>query len=159
VWLVAAVTVALAALAGEPRIGPALESQGVALGFMVLLAGVAGATDRVAGPRAAQVAAALFGWLILAGVVVVGPLVELLQGPVQAAVVRFAAHANPLVVAERGLGLDWLHQGLTYRLTPLGESYGYLLGGLAWWKTALGHMFAGSALLAFGAGGSPGRKR
>ena len=159
VWLVAAVTVALAALAGEPGIGPALESQGVALGFLVLLAGVAGATDRAANPRAAQVATALFGWLILAGVVLVGPLVELLQGPVQAAVVRFAAHANPLVVAERGLGLDWLHQGLTYRLTPLGESYGYLMGDLAWWRTALGHVFVGSGLLVFGAGGSPGRKR
>jgi hypothetical protein len=73
--------------------------------------------------------------------------------------VRGAVHANPLVVAERTLGLDWLHQGLTYRLTPLGESFGYLLGDVAWWKTALGHVFVGSGLLAFGAGGSPGRKR
>jgi len=153
VWLVAAATVILAAVAEEPRVGPAVESQALALGFLVLLAGVAGATDRAAGPRAAQVVTALFGWLLLAGVIVVGPLAELVQGPVQGAIVRLAAHANPLVVAERGLGLDWFHQGLTYRLTPLGESYGYLLGDLAWWRTVLGHVFVGSGLLVFGATG------
>ena len=153
VWLVAAATVILAAVAEEPRVGPALESQALALGFLVLLAGVAGVTERAAGPRAAQVVTAFFGWLLLAGVIVVGPLAELVQGPVQAAIVRVAAHANPLVVAERGLGLDWLHQGLTYRLTPLGESYGYLLGDLAWWRTVLGHFFVGSGLLVFGATG------
>jgi hypothetical protein len=153
VALAAAVTVALAALAEEPMVGPALESQVAALGFLALLAGVAGVTDRRLGPRAAQVATALIGWLILAGIVLVGPLADLMQGPAQSAIVRFAAHANPLVVAERGLGLDWLHQSLTYRLTPLGESYAYLLGDLAWWKTALGHFFVGSGLIVFGATG------
>jgi hypothetical protein len=143
----------LAALAEEPMVGPALESQVAALGFLALLAGVAGVTDRRLGPRAAQVATALIGWLILAGIVLVGPLADLMQGPAQSAIVRFAAHANPLVVAERGLGLDWLHQSLTYRLTPLGESYAYLLGDLAWWKTALGHFFVGSGLIVFGATG------
>jgi hypothetical protein len=125
----------------------------MALGFLVFLAGVAGVTDRAAGPRAAQVTTTLIGWLILAGIILVGPAVELAQGPAQGPLVRLAVNANPLVVAERGLGLDWLHQGLTYRLTPLGESYGYLLGDVAWWKTALGHFFVGSGLLVFGATG------
>jgi hypothetical protein len=153
VLLMAAATLALAALAEEPAVAGALESQAVAMGFLVLLAGVAGAIDRTVGPRAAQIATTLIGWLLLAGIILVGPAAELMQGAAQGAIIRFAAHANPLVVAERALGLDWLHQGLTYRLTPLGESYGYLLGDLAWWKTALGHFFVGSGLLVFGAAG------
>ena len=149
----AAVTAVLGALAEELLVAPALECQAAALAFLVLLAGVAAVVQRAAGPRAAQVATALIGWLLLAGIILVGPAAELVHGPVQAALVRLAVHANPLVVAERTLGLDWLHQGLTYRLTPLGESFGYLLGDVAWWKTALGHLFVGSGLLVFGASG------
>jgi len=156
---VAVAAVAMVVLAASlppegPAVAEALQSQVVAVGFLVLLAGIAVAADRAAGPRAAQMITALAGWLLLAGVILAGPLADLLQGPAQAALLRLAAHVNPLVVAERELGLDWLHQDITYRLTPLGESFGYLLGDLAWWKTALGHVFVGSGLLAFGAKGS-----
>ena len=151
---VAMVVLAAALFPQGPAVAEALQSQVVAMGFLVLLAGIAVAADRAAGPRAAQMITALAGWLLLAGVILAGPLADLLQGPAQAALLRLAAHANPLVVAERELGLDWLHQDITYRLTPLGESFGYLLGDLAWWKTALGHVFVGSGLLAFGAKGS-----
>ena len=167
---VAVAAVAMVVLAASlppegPAVAEALQSQVVAMGFLVLLAGIAVAADRAAGPRAAQMITALAGWLLLAGVILAGPLADLpwhgygpcrgrLQGPAQAAMLRLAAHVNPLVVAERELGLDWLHQDITYRLTPLGESFGYLLGDLAWWKTALGHVFVGSGLLAFGAKGS-----
>jgi len=153
VVLAALVTVILAALAEPPMVAAALESQATALGFLVLLAGIAAVIDRAAGLRAGQMATTLIGWLVLAGIILVGPLAELVQGPVQGVLVRVAVHANPLVVAERTLGLDWLHQGLTYRLTPLGESFGYLLGDVAWWKTALAHLFVGSGLLVFGATG------
>ena len=56
---------------------------------------------------------------------------------------------NPLVVAEYELGLDWLHAAMTYRLSPLGDSYSYLLRDAAWWKTMLAHLFVGSGLLVF----------
>jgi hypothetical protein len=154
---VAVVVLAAALLPEGPVVAEALQSQVVAVGFLVLLAGIAVAADRAAGPRAAQMIAALAGWLLLAGVILAGPLADLLQGSAQAALLRLAAHANPLVVAERELGLDWLHQDITYRLTPLGESFGYLLGDLAWWKTALAHLFVGSGLLVFGATGLPRR--
>jgi len=153
VLVAAGATAVLAALAEEPMVAPALESQAVAMAFLVLLAGVAAVIDRAAGPRVAQMTTALVGWLVLAGILLVGPAAELVQGPAPGALVRLAVHANPLVVAERSLGLDWLHQGLTYRLTPLGESFGYLLGDVAWWKTALAHVFVGSGLLVFGATG------
>ena len=151
--LAALVTVALAALAEGPAVAAALEAQAVAMGFLVFLAGTATVVQRAAGPRAAQVAATLIGWLLLAGIILVGPLAELVQGPAQGSLVRFTVYANPLVVAERTLGLDWLHQSLTYRLTPLGESFAYLLGDVVWWKTALAHLFIGSGLLVFGATG------
>jgi hypothetical protein len=154
---VAMVVLAAALFPQGPAVAEALQSQVVAMGFLVFLAGIAVPADRAAGPRAAQMITALAGWLLLAGVILAGPLADLLQGPAQAALLRLAAHANPLVVAERELGLDWLHQDITYRLTPLGESFGYLLGDLAWWKTALAHLFVGSGLLVFGATG--GRRR
>lgn len=153
VAVVAMVVLAAALLPEGPAVAEAIQSQVVAVGFLVLLVGIAVAADRAAGPRAAQMITALAGWLLLAGVILAGPLADLLQGPAQAVLLRLAAHANPLVVAERELGLDWLHQDITYRLTPLGESYGYLLGDLAWWKTALAHLFVGSGLLLFGATG------
>ena len=153
VAVVAMGVLAAALLPEGPDVAEALQSQVVAVGFLVLLAGIAVAADRAAGPRAAQMITALAGWLLLAGVILAGPLADLLQGPAQAALLRLAAHANPLVVAERELGLDWLHQDITYRLTPLGESFGYLLGDLAWWKTTLAHLFVGSGFLVFGAAG------
>ena len=151
VAVVAMVVLAASLPLEGPAVAEAIQSQVVAVGFLVLLVGIAVAADRAAGPRAAQMITALAGWLLLAGVILAGPLADLLQGPAQAVLLRLAAHANPLVVAERELGLDWLHQDITYRLTPLGESYGYLLGDLAWWKTALAHLFVGSGLLLFGA--------
>ena len=108
--------------------------------------------SRLAGERAAQVLTALLGWLILGAMILVGPLAEMLKGDAQAALVRAVVHSSPLLVAERELGLDWLHQGLTYRLTPLAESFGYLLGDLAWWKTTLADLFVGSGLLVFSIG-------
>ncbi|MBM4020447.1 MAG: hypothetical protein FJ288_19370, partial [Planctomycetes bacterium] len=157
VAVAAVALLAMAAFAEGPALAAAAAAQAVALAFLVLLAGIAVAAGRAAGPRAAQVLTALLGWLILAGIILAGPAADLLEGPAKDALVRFAVHANPLVAAERELGLDWLHQDLTYRWTPLGESYGYLLGGVAWWKTALAHLFVGSGLAVFGAAG--GRRR
>jgi hypothetical protein len=151
VVLLAAVLIGLAAFAEGPAVGEVLRTQAVALGFLLLLSGLAVGLDRLAGPVAAQVLAMLLGWVIVGGIILVGPAADLAQGPLQSALIRFAVHANPLVVAERELGLDWLHQTLTYRLTPLGESFGYLVRDLSCWKTALGHVFVGSGLLVFGA--------
>jgi hypothetical protein len=144
---------ALAALAEEPLVGGVLRAQAVAVAFLVLLAGLAAVLERGLGPVAAQVLTALLGWALLAGILLAGPVADLLRGPAQETFVRVVVHVNPLVVAERELGLDWLHQSLTYRLTPLGESYGYLVQDLAWWKTVLGHLFVGSGLLVFGTTG------
>jgi hypothetical protein len=140
---------ALGVVAEDCPIGGILRAQAVALGFSVLLAGVAAIIDRLAGPRSAQLVTALAGWTILAGIILAGPAAGLVGGAARDAVVRLAAHANPLLVAERELDVDWLHQTLTYRLTPLGESYGYLLGDLAWWKTFLACLFVGSGLVVF----------
>ena len=152
VVLAAAALLAMAAFE-EGAAAAVLRSQAVALGWLVLLAGLAVLLDRVAGPRPAQILTALAGWALLAGIILAGPAADLADGSVQAGIVRLAVHANPLVVAERELGLDWLHMGLTYRLTPLGESYGYLVGAAAWWKTFLAHVFVGSGLLVFGSTG------
>lgn len=149
VVLAAGVLVVLAAVAGEGLVALVVRTQAVAVGFLVLLAGVALLVERLAGARPAQAATALVGWAILAGVVLAGPVVEMVGPPAKAAVVRAVVHANPLVVAAQELDLKWLHQALSYRLTPIGESYGYLFGGPAWWKTLLGHVFVGSGLLVF----------
>ena len=148
----AAILAALAAMADRKVVWAVLQTQGVAIGFLVLLAGVGVVLGRLAGERAAQVLTALLGWLILGAMILAGPLAEMLQGDAQAALVRTVVHANPLLVAERELGLDWLHQGWTYRLTPLAESFGYLLGDVACWKTMLAHLFIGSGLLVFSVG-------
>jgi len=157
----AAALAALAAAGDGPTPGAVLRSQAVVLGFAVLLAGTAAILERLAGPRCAQFLTAVFGWALVAAVVLFGPLVEVLDEPVKTTVVRVVAHTNPLLVAEAELGLRWLHQGLTYRWTPLGESYSYLFGDLAWWKTVLAHVFAGSGLAVFslrreGRGHAPG---
>ena len=152
VVVAAAILVMLAAVADRKVVWPVLQTQGVAIGFLVLLAGVGVVLSRLVGERAAQVLTALLGWLILGAMILAGPLAEMLQGDAQAALVRTVVHANPLLVAERELGLDWLHQGWTYRLTPLAESFGYLLGDVACWKTMLAHLFIGSGLLVFGVG-------
>jgi len=149
VVLVAAVLLVLAAIAGGGTVAGVVRSQAVAVGFMVLLAGLAALLERVAGARAAQVLTALLGWAILGAVILAGPVVEMLDAPAKAAVVRAVVHANPLMVAEQELDLKWLHQSLSYRLTAIGESYSYLYGAPAWWKTLLGHLFVGSGLLAF----------
>ncbi len=135
-----------------------LEAQLVAFGFVVLLAGCAVAGQRLAGPRFGQVAAALVGYLVLGGIFLAGPAVELLEGRAEETFVRAAVHANPLVVAERALGFDWLHADLTYRHSPLGESR-----PVRWpapWTTCLLHVFLGSALVVFsiptGAKAGPG---
>ena len=140
---------ALAAVGDGPTPGAVLRSQAVVLGFAVLLAGTAAILDRLAGPRPAQFLTAVLGWALVAAVILFGPVVEVLDDPVKAAVVRAVAHTNPLLVAEAELGLRWLHQNLTYRWTPLGESYSYLFGNLAWWKTVLAHVFVGSGLAVF----------
>ena len=145
----AAVLILLAAV-GDGVTGPAiLHSQTVAVGFALLLGGLAAFVDRLAGPRAGQFLTAVLGWGLVAGVVIVGPLVGMLADPLKTAVVRAAVHGNPLVVAEEALGLAWLRQSLTYRWTGLGESYRYLFGHVAWWKTFLAHVFAGSGLAVF----------
>ena len=130
-----------------------LRAQAVALGFTVLLAGAGVLIERLTGPRATQMLICLVGWLVVGSVFVGAPLVSLLDGPAQAAAARVAVHSNPLVVAEHELGLVWLRQDLTYRLSSLGESYSYLTPGVAWWKTLLAHTFVGSALAVFGARG------
>ena len=166
VVVAAAVLLGLALAAGGGAVGGVLRAQAVAVGFLLLLVGAAVALERLAGPRAAQMLTTLLGWLLLAAVILAGPAVELAEGPAREVVARAAVHANPLVVAEYELGpqgqVDWLHQSLTYRLTPLGESYAYLLGTPAWWKTMLAHLFVGSALVVFsirrgGAAGAAGK--
>jgi hypothetical protein len=160
VVVVAVGLLVLAAVAEERPVAAVLRAQVVALGFLVFLAGVAAVMDRLAGPHAAQIATALAGWTLVAGIILAGPVAGLVTGSWRDLVVRVAAHTNPLLVAERELDLDWLHQTLTYRLTPLGESYGYLLGDLAWWKTFLACLFVGSAMVVFSIGrkGSPRSK-
>jgi hypothetical protein len=145
----AVVMIVLAAVGGDVA-GPAiLRTQTVAVGFALLLGGLAAFLDRFAGPRAAQFLTAVLGWGLMAGVLLAGPLVGMLPEPLKTALVRAAVHGNPLVVAEESLGLAWLRQGLTYRWTGLGESYRYLFGQLAWWKTFLAHVFVGSGLAVF----------
>jgi len=164
VLLVAAALVVLAAVGGDGLdAGPVLRSQSVAVGFALLLAGMAAFADRLAGPRVAQFTTAVVGWAVVAGVILAGPVPEVLDGAAQAAVARVLVHGNPLVVAENELGLNWLRQDLTYRWTGLGESYSYLFGHVAWWKTLLAHVFVGSGLAVFSirrgdgppSGGSP----
>jgi len=149
VALVAPVLVVLGAAGGGPSAAAVLRSQAVAGGFAVLVGGLALLVQRLAGPRAAQCLAAVGGWTVLAAVVLAGPVVPLVAGPMKTALVRGVVAANPLVAAEGELGLAWLRADLTYRLTPLGESYGYALAGLAWWKTLLAHLFVGSGLAVF----------
>ena len=145
----AVVLVALGAFVSKERAAAVLRSQAVAAGFLVLLVGLATALNRVTGPRATQMITALLGWLVLAAAILAGPVVELVGPAAKESIVCAVAYANPLVVAEHELGLAWLHQGLTYPLTPIGESYAYLFTGLAWWKTLLAHVFAGSGLFVF----------
>jgi hypothetical protein len=146
---VTVVLLALAAMVSAQLAVAALRAQAVAAGFLILLVGLAAAMNRLAGPRATQMLTALLGWLLLGAVVLAGPLVELVGAGAKESLVRAVVYANPLVVAEHELGLKWLHQSLTYRLTPVGESYAYLFIGLAWWKTLLGHAFVGSGLFVF----------
>jgi predicted anti-sigma-YlaC factor YlaD len=145
----AAVLIVLAAFVSGEEVAGVLRSQAVAGGFLVLLIGLAAALDRFSGPRATQMLTALLGWLVLAAAILAGPAVELAGPDVKEPLVRTVVYANPLVVAEHELGLKWLHQGLTYQLTPIGESYAYLFGDLAWWKTLLAHLFVGSGLFVF----------
>jgi hypothetical protein len=149
VVVTAVVLLVLAGAAAEGPVGDVLRAQVVALGFVILVGGLAAMLGRLTHPAAAQILTALLGWLIVAGIILVGPLAGLTADPLREAAVRVAAHASPLLVAERELGLDWLHQGLTYRLTPLGDSYSYLIQDAAWWKTFLAHVFVGSGLVVF----------
>jgi len=145
----AAAMIVLAVVDGEVA-GPAvLRTQTVAVGFALLLGGLAALLDRLAGPRAGQFLTAVLGWGLVAGAILAGPLVGMLAEPLKTALVRAAVHGNPLVVAEEDLDLAWLRQGLTYRWTGLGESYRYLFGHPAWWKTFLAHTFVGSGLAVF----------
>ena len=146
---IAAVLVVLALIEGSGQTGAVLRTQALAAGFAFLLAGLAVFLERFTGPRAAQMLTFLLGTGLVAGILLVGPVVEMLDGEAKAAVVRLAVYPNPLVTAQYELGLPWLHQSLTYRLTPLGESYRYLLKDLAWWKTVLAHVFVGSGFLVF----------
>jgi hypothetical protein len=147
--LAAAVVLVAALLAKEQPIAAVLRGEAVAGGFAVFLAGIAALTLRLGGPRIAQTLTGLLGLVLLAGIILVGPVADLTQGPAQETVVRAAVHANPLVVAEREFDLDWLHSALTYRLSPLGDSYAYFLGDVTWWKTLLLNFFVGSGLLVF----------
>jgi hypothetical protein len=148
VLLAGALLVMAALVDGSSAVG-VLRTQAVALGFLVFLAGLGVLVERVAGPRAAQWIVALAGWIVVGSVVWAGPMLALLEGPAQATAAQVAVHANPLVVAEQELGLVWLRQDLTYRISPFGESYSYLVPGIAWWKTLLVHVFVGSGLLVF----------
>ena len=132
--------------------GAVLRAHAAVLGFAVLLAGLAAMLGRIAGPRTTQVLVAFLGWTLVAGIILAGPAMDLSKGDLQETVVRLTVHANPLVVAESEMGLDWLHAGLTYRLSPLADSYSYLLRDVAWWKTMLAHLFVGSGLLVFSLG-------
>jgi hypothetical protein len=154
--LVTTILVVLAFLVGAGTALAVLKAQAVAVAFVAAVGGAAMVGRRVRGPRFGQMLATLVGWALVGSVLWAGPAADLLDGPAVEALVRAAAHANPLLVAERELGLDWLHQGLTYRLSPLGESYAFYVRGLAWWKTALAHVFVGSGLAVFGL---PGRNR
>ena len=145
----AAVMIVLAAVGGDVAGPGILHAQTVVVGYALLLGGLAAFLDRLAGPRAAQFLTAVLGWGLLAGIILVGPLVGMLQEPLKTALVRAAVHGNPLVVAQESLGLGWLRQSLTYRWTGVGESYQYLFGHLAWWKTFLAHVFVGSGLAVF----------
>jgi len=149
VVLLAGALLVLASLAGEGAAVGVLRTQAVALGFLVFLAGLGVLAGRAAGPRAAQWIVALAGWIVVGSVVWAGPMLALLEGPAQATAAQAAVHANPLAVAEQELGLMWLRQDLTYRITPFGESYSYLVPAVAWWKTLLVHVFVGSGLLVF----------
>ncbi len=148
VLLAGALLVMAALVDGAAAVG-VLRTQAVALGFLVFLAGLGVLVERVAGPRAAQWIVVLAGWIVVGSVVWAGPMLALLEGPAQAMAAQVAVHANPLVVAEQELGLAWLRQDLTYRISPFGESYSYLVPGVAWWKTFLAHAFVGSGLLVF----------
>ena len=157
VLLAGALLIMAALVDGSSAVG-VLRTQAVALGFLVFLAGLGVLVERVAGPRAAQWIVALAGWIVVGSVVWAGPMLALLEGPAQATAAQVAVHANPLVVAEQELGLVWLRQDLTYRISPFGESYSYLVPGVAWWKTLLVHVFVGSGLLVFSSPRSrPGR--
>jgi hypothetical protein len=149
VVVVGVAVVVLGAIGGEGLAWGAVEAQAVAIAFAVLVAGLAQAAERLAGPRAAQGLAAVAGWLILGGVVLGGPAAKLADEPMRTAVVQLLAGGNPLIMAERQLGADWLHANLMYVLTPVGEDYSYLLRELAWWKTAMWYLFIGSGLLVF----------
>jgi len=156
---IAGLGVALAGLAsggGGPTAAAVIRSQAVVLAFAVLLGGMALLVDRLAGPRTAQFLTAVLGWILVAAIILAGPFVGMLHGPVQAVLVRAIAHTNPLLVGEAELGVGWLHQALTYRWTPLGESYNYLFGDLAWWKTVLAYLFVGSGLAVFSQRGRSG---
>jgi hypothetical protein len=147
---VAAALAAMAAASGEDgAVVGVLRGQAVACGWTVLLAGFGAMWGRMTGPRAAQALTALTGWLLVAAMILAGPAAELTGGAVQETIVRATALANPLLAAEKELDLPWLHQDLTYRLTPLGESYGYLLGDLSWTTTLAAHVFVGSGLMVF----------
>ena len=157
VALVGAAMLVLALVVGGETAAGMLRAQAVVLGFAILLAGWAACLERVLGPRAVQMATVLAGWLLVGTIFLAGPLVQLTGE--KAALARAAVYANPLVVAEHAVGLDWLHRGLTYRWSPLAESYAiYYAAGLAWWKTMLGYLFVGSGLLVFGRAGL-GRRR
>jgi hypothetical protein len=148
VLLAGALLVMASLVDGSAAVG-VLRTQAVALGFLVFLAGLGVLVERVAGPRAAQWMVALAGWIVVGSVVWAGPMLALLEGPAQATAAQVAVHANPLVVAEQELGLVWLRQDLTYRISPFGESYSYLVPGVAWYKTLLVHVFVGAGLLVF----------
>ena len=145
----AAILIGLAAFVSGEEVAGVLRSQAVAGGFLGLLVGLAAALDRFSGPRATQMLTTLLGWLVLAAVILAGPAVELAGPDAKEPIVRTVVYANPLVVAEHELGLKWLHQSLTYQLTPIGESYAYLFSDLAWWKALLAHLFVGSGLFVF----------
>jgi len=149
VVVAAALLLVLAALVSWQAVGGVLRSQAVAAGFLVLMVGLGSLLYRLTGPRATQMITMLLGWLAVAGVIVVGPLAQLADPSWKEPLVRTVVYANPIVVAEHELGLKWLHQNLTYRLTAIGESYSYLFTGLAWWKTLLAYLFVGSGLFVF----------
>ncbi len=150
VVLVGGALVVLTAVGAPAGVVGVLWSQGVALAFALLVAGLAVLGQRLLGERAGQALAALAGWMLIGSAFLAGAAAGLLEGAALEQLVRWAVHANPLVVAEAELGLAWLQQGLTYRHSPLGETYGYLVGDLAAWKTCLGYAFVGSGALVFG---------
>lgn len=152
VALVGAGLLVAAVAAGGGAAAGTLRAQAVVLGFVLLLMGWGACMERVAGPRATQMTTVLVGWLLVGTIFLAGPLVQMAGD--KAAISRAAVYVNPLVVAEHAMGLDWLHRGLTYRWSPLGESYAiYYASGLSWWKTVLGYVFVGSGLLVFGGAG------